>query len=160
MPQKEKDVEVSSTYSTSDPNSAWGGGDMVMDIEVIMTKKFEMAMGSSDITSKKIELDKYLGEDREPMDTNFDILLWWKIQQCRYPILSKMARDILAIPVSTVASESAFSTGGRVLDSFHTSLTPRMVEALVCAQDWLRSSRKPIVIDDILLEIEKLEENG
>nr|KAJ0202299.1 hypothetical protein LSAT_V11C600329310 [Lactuca sativa] len=94
------------------------------------------------------------------MDTNFDILLWWKIQQCRYPILSKMARDILTIPVSTVASESAFSTGGRVLDSFRTSLTPRMVEALVCAQDWLRSSRKPIVIDDILLEIEKLEENG
>lgn len=133
---------------------------MVMDIEVIMTKKFEMAMGSSDITSKKTELDKYLGEEREPMDTNFDILLWWKIQQCRYPILSKMARDILTIPVSTVASESAFSTGGRVLDSFRTSLTPRMVEALVCAQDWLRSSRKPIVIDDILLEIEKLEENG
>lgn len=76
---------------------------MVMDIEVIMTKKIEMAMGSSDITSKKIELDKYLGEEREPMDTNFDILLWWKIQQCRYPILSKMAQDILAIPVSTVA---------------------------------------------------------
>ncbi|CAH1430957.1 unnamed protein product [Lactuca virosa] len=159
MPQKEKDVEVSSTYSPSDPNSAWGD-DMVMDIEVIMTKKFKMAMGSSDTTSKKTKLDKYLGEEREPMDTKFRHIVVVEIQQCIYPILSKMARDILAIPISTVASESAFSTGGRVLDSFRTSLTPRMVEALICAQDWLRSSRKPIVMDDILLEIEKLEENG
>ncbi|KAK1407656.1 hypothetical protein QVD17_39277 [Tagetes erecta] len=55
----------------------------------------------------------------------------------KYPVLAKMARDIFSIPVSTVASESAFSTGGRVLDSFQTSLTPKMVEALVCAQDWL-----------------------
>jgi hypothetical protein len=40
--------------------------------------------------------------------------------------------------VTAVASESAFSTGGRVLDDFRTSLTPFMLEALVCTQDWLR----------------------
>ena len=94
------------------------------------------------------------------MDPNFDILKWWKVNQCRYTVLAKMARDILAIPVSTVASESAFSTGGRVLDCFRTALTPRMVEALVCAQDWLRASHSSISIDDTLLEIEKMEAEG
>ncbi|KAL0376138.1 UNVERIFIED_CONTAM: putative AC transposase [Sesamum calycinum] len=56
----------------------------------------------------------------------------------RFPILSKIARDILAVPVSTVASESAFSTGGRVLDAFRSSLSPKIVQALICAQDWLQ----------------------
>jgi len=36
---------------------------------------------------------------------------FWK-KDFKYPILRMIARDILAIPVSTVASESAFSMGG------------------------------------------------
>jgi hypothetical protein len=47
---------------------------------------------------------------------------------------------VLAIPVTTIASESAFSTGGRVLDPFKNSLALKTVEALVCTQNWLRSS--------------------
>ncbi|CAH9113124.1 unnamed protein product [Cuscuta europaea] len=42
------------------------------------------------------------------------------------------------VKVSTVASESAFSTGGRVIDAFRSSLTPKSVEALICMQNWLR----------------------
>ncbi|KAL0434809.1 UNVERIFIED_CONTAM: putative AC transposase [Sesamum radiatum] len=42
------------------------------------------------------------------------------------------------MPISTVASESAFSTGGRIIDDFRASLTPKMAQALICCQDWLR----------------------
>nr|XP_009601850.1 zinc finger BED domain-containing protein RICESLEEPER 2-like [Nicotiana tomentosiformis] len=48
---------------------------------------------------------------------------------------TQMARDVLAVPVSSVASECAFSTGRRLLDSFRSSLTPKLVQALVCLQD-------------------------
>jgi hypothetical protein len=67
-----------------------------------------------------------------------------------------MAQDILAIPISTVASESVFSTSGRILDDFRTFLTPFMLEALVCTQDWLRRST-PIDIQENIEELAIIE---
>jgi len=50
-----------------------------------------------------------------------------------------MARDVLAAPASTVASESAFSTSGRIVSDYRSRLTSKIVQALVCLQDWLRA---------------------
>ncbi|WVZ63553.1 hypothetical protein U9M48_013176 [Paspalum notatum var. saurae] len=59
-------------------------------------------------------------------------------EQCtKYPILSTMARDFLAIPLSTVSSEAAFSCSGRMLGDHRSSLALEMLKALVCAKDWL-----------------------
>ncbi|KAL0381045.1 UNVERIFIED_CONTAM: putative AC transposase [Sesamum angustifolium] len=69
-----------------------------------------------------------------------------------------MARDILAVPISTVASEAAFSTGGSVLDAFRSSLSPKIVQAIICAQDWIRKDSKPISIEEDLSEIEMFEQ--
>ena len=54
-----------------------------------------------------------------------------------------MARDFLAIPLSTVSSESTFSCGGRILGDHRSSLIPQMLEALVCAKDWLFKAKVP-----------------
>ncbi|KAJ3708949.1 hypothetical protein LUZ61_012654 [Rhynchospora tenuis] len=90
----------------------------------------------------KSELDEYLGTDLDQasMDEEFDILTWWKVHVPKYPVLSRLARDILAVPISTVASESAFSTSGRVLTPIRSSLSDESIEALLCTQDWLRTS--------------------
>lgn len=91
------------------------------------------------------DLERYLTEENvNPLTPNFDILVWWKENSIRFKVLSMIARDVLAIPVSTVASESAFSTGGRILDQFRSSLDPKTVEALVCTQNWLRSTHEGI----------------
>jgi hypothetical protein len=97
-----------------------------------------LKMNNCGVTSSKSELEKYLSEENEEQSNKFDILGWWKINSTRFPVLSRLARDVLAVPISTVASESAFSTGGRILDDFRSSLTPFMVEALICTQDWLK----------------------
>jgi hypothetical protein len=89
---------------------------------------------------QKSELEKYLDEANMDGDEKFDVLLWWKKNCLRFPVLSIMARDVFATPVSTVASESAFSTGGRVLDTFRSCLNPEMAEALICTQNWLMPS--------------------
>jgi hypothetical protein len=69
------------------------------------------------------ELSRYLTENCEKITDDFDLLLWWRCNSSKYPILSKLAKDILAVPVSTVASESTFNTGGRIIDSFRISLS-------------------------------------
>ena len=82
-------------------------------------------------------LDSYLDNDvlSDMRYKPFDILVWWKSNIIVYPILLRMARDILAISISTVLSESAFSTGGRVVDQYWSSLSLSTVEILVCTQD-------------------------
>ncbi|KAL7196135.1 hypothetical protein ACSBR1_036202 [Camellia fascicularis] len=56
------------------------------------------------------ELDFYLEENVLPRNPNFDVLSWWKTNGVKFPTLQKIVWDILAIPVSTVTSESSFST--------------------------------------------------
>ncbi|KAH1231983.1 Zinc finger BED domain-containing protein RICESLEEPER 3 [Glycine max] len=88
----------------------------------------------------KSELDHYLEEDVLPRAVDFDILMWWKFNGVKYPTLHAIAKDILAIPVSIVASESAFSTGGQVLSPHCSRLQWTTLEALMCARSWLWSA--------------------
>nr|KAJ0211862.1 hypothetical protein LSAT_V11C400212290 [Lactuca sativa] len=83
------------------------------------------------------ELDNYLKEKLLPKDMELDLLAWWKTNGIKYPTLQRIAKDILAIPVSTVASESAFSTSGRLVSPHRSRLHPKTLEALMCAQSWL-----------------------
>jgi len=76
----------------------------------------------------------------EASTNEFDILLWWRVNAPKYPILTEIAHDILTIPISTIASESAFSNGRYILDPFRSSLSLLTVEALICTQDWLKSN--------------------
>ena len=52
-------------------------------------------------------------------------------------LLYKIVRNILAILVTTVALESAFSTSGRLLSPHRSRLHPKTIEALMCAWSWL-----------------------
>jgi len=47
-----------------------------------------------------------------PRTMDFDILAWGESNGPKYPTLKHIVRDILAIPVSTVALKSSFSTSG------------------------------------------------
>jgi hypothetical protein len=123
-------------------------------LKEVVAKRMKLGAGSSSNT--KSELEKYLAGDTEEADMKIYLLVWWKACKQRFPFLSRMAHDVLAIPISTVASESAFSTSGRILDDFHSSLTPFMLEALICTQDWLRWS-VPIDIEENLEELILLE---
>ena len=133
--------EYRNMYATSeettqviDANQSKGGAGGMLKEKIAK----RMKLSNCSTSTNKSELEKYLAEETKDTEKKMDILGWWKVNSNRFPVLSHMARDVLAIPITTVASESAFSTGGRILDDFRTSLTPFMLEALVCTQDWLR----------------------
>ncbi|CAJ2634711.1 unnamed protein product [Trifolium pratense] len=85
----------------------------------------------------KSELDQYLEESLLPRVPEFDVLSWWKLNKLKYPTLSKMARDILSVPVSSVPADSIFDDKNKEMDQYRSSLRPEVVEALVCAKDWM-----------------------
>ncbi|CAN1782312.1 Zinc finger BED domain-containing protein DAYSLEEPER [Linum perenne] len=96
--------------------------------------------------SGKSELQQYLEDPRYPRNelvngvsqpVVLDVLEWWKEYEFRYPRLSRMARDILAIPITSVASESSFSLGGRVLSKWRTCILSDTLEALMTTRNWL-----------------------
>ncbi|KAK2373872.1 zinc finger BED domain-containing protein DAYSLEEPER [Trifolium repens] len=63
-------------------------------------------------SSVKYELDHYLKVAVIKKTSDFDILNLWKVNGVVYPTLQAIATHVLVIPVSTVASELAFSTSG------------------------------------------------
>jgi len=63
------------------------------------------------------ELSTYLDSDIVNMfDDDFNILHWWHEHKLSYLVLSSLARDVMTVPVSTISSESAFSTTGRIIE--------------------------------------------
>ncbi|CAO2209831.1 unnamed protein product [Urochloa humidicola] len=86
------------------------------------------------------ELNQYLEGERIPENVPFDILKWWKDNASTYPTLARMAQDILAIPVSGISAESAFDKTDERVNLFSRKLGPEEVEALICTQDWIKSS--------------------
>ena len=73
---------------------------------------------------------------------SFDLVQWWRARALTWPILTRLAMDIFSIPVSTVSSEQAFSTTGRILEERRNALQRDIVEALVCIKDWDRADQR------------------
>ncbi|CAA7404311.1 unnamed protein product [Spirodela intermedia] len=113
--------------------AALSSGDGLLDFDMYISATAVGHQGKS-------ELDQYLEEALVPRVEGFEILEWWKLNELKYPTLAKMARDVLAIPMSIVPMGSVFGAGGgsRLLDDYRSSLRPETVEALFCARDWLQ----------------------
>ncbi|XVF88330.1 hypothetical protein PTKIN_Ptkin19aG0041300 [Pterospermum kingtungense] len=104
---------------------------------------FDVYIMETTSNQMKSELDQYLEESLLPRVQEFDVLGWWKLNKMKYPTLSKMARDILSIPVSAAVSDSVFDITCKKLDEYRSSLRPETVEALICAKDWLHYGSEP-----------------
>ncbi|KAF1874153.1 hypothetical protein Lal_00041598 [Lupinus albus] len=91
------------------------------------------------------------------MTPDFDILNWWKTNGIMYPTLQAIAKELLAIPISTVASESAFSTSCRMLSPHRSRLNWTTLDALMCARRNMNSSLKEEYVT-VLNEIDSDDE--
>ena len=90
----------------------------------------EEAGASVSNESRLQELDTYLAEPlikfgRESCYT------WWATNKNRFPLLSKIARQYICAPPTTVASERLFSGAGDVYDDKRNRLAPDNAEMLL-----------------------------
>ncbi|CAI9282992.1 unnamed protein product [Lactuca saligna] len=120
-------------------------------------------MLSKDDGFEKTELDDYLAKNLLPNEEGFDILMWWKCNGSKFPILQKIARDVLVIPISTIASKSTFSMSGNKVTKQRSHLNSETVETLVCSQSWLReeiqgkNQAEPKVFDQMVAYDDDIE---
>ena len=112
-------------------------------ISSILTKKQKCRMSTpSSVPSSSYSMVREFFSYNYELDDDFSILTWWKNHENQFPILAKIARDILVVPASTIAFESAFSAGRRVLDEKRSSLAPDVVKICVCKKDWDQTQKR------------------
>lgn len=87
----------------------------------------------------KDELDKYLTEHLADKTDWKGPLDWWKAHQKQYPILSKMAADILSIPGMSAEVERLFSSAKLMLPPARNSLMMDGIEASECISNWKKN---------------------
>jgi hypothetical protein len=92
-------------------------------------------LASKNVTLCCSEIEQYCTEAVEAPCEKFDILMWCRVNKSKFLVLAEIARDVLAIPLTSIAFELAFSTEGRIIDPFRSSLAPKTMEALICCQN-------------------------
>lgn len=84
------------------------------------------------------ELDTYFNEPVLDNGPNFDVLEYWRVHSTRFPNLSRMARDYLAVPGTSTPSERSFSAGRQLITDFRCSLKAETVSACMLLKDWFK----------------------
>ncbi|XP_078174789.1 BED zinc finger and hAT dimerization domain-containing protein isoform X3 [Carex rostrata] len=109
----------------------------------------------SNISLTKDELSQYLTEPPAAMTT--DALDWWRANSARFPRLSIMARDLLAVQGTSVEPDELFTSRGEDLHKRRYCLPFVNVRPVLCVSSWIQSGYKfrlgPTEIDfDSLVE--------
>jgi hypothetical protein len=109
-------------------------GPMLMDSDLAK----EMALYG--ITQQAGELEEYTHEGSTLITckTEPPELMYWRSQAERWPNLANMARDYLAIPVTSTPAEWCFSQAKYVLPPERNALLPASVQRLVILDSWLK----------------------
>ena len=71
-------------------------------------------------------------------DHDADPFSWWKAHDKRFPALAKLARDLLPVQASSVASESTFSGAGTLIRDNRSSLGDDTIRANMRLRSWQR----------------------
>ncbi|GJT89186.1 zinc finger BED domain-containing protein RICESLEEPER 2-like protein [Tanacetum coccineum] len=155
--------ELVNEYQSKTSQSAYGVQDNIgssstslieVDENLSAWEKHILSQNSVPQSAVKMEFEHYLDEGLEPRSQDFDILLWWMLRADKYLVLQAIARDILAIPASTVASESAFSASGRLISPHQSRLHPNTIKALMCKP--FTSDNHESIFDDYDTDVEEI----
>ncbi len=79
--------------------------------------------------------------------TSFNILEWWQMHRFSYPLLWKVARDVLPVQASSVPCERVFSSSKHTTGQQRNTLQPGIVEKLQIMKFGLKQDRLNFTVD-------------
>ncbi|SJL11861.1 uncharacterized protein ARMOST_15272 [Armillaria ostoyae] len=68
-----------------------------------------------------------------------DPLAWWKLHESKFPIITTMARDFLAIPGTSVSVERLFSTSRQLCTEVRSSLKADTIMKAMLTKAWIKA---------------------
>jgi hAT family C-terminal dimerisation region len=80
------------------------------------------------------EYAKWMKQQLIKRDT--DILRYWASKEYEFPIIARIAKDHLAIPATSAASECVFSVGSDIITKKRNRLGAGNTRRLLCLRDW------------------------
>ena len=104
--------------------------DLVLD-EVDSADELFVPQGRVDADN---EWTKWMKE--APVPRNTKILSYWRGKQYEFPTIARMAKDHLAIPASSAASECVFSGGSDLITKKRNQLGGENTRKLLYMRDW------------------------
>ncbi|CAN0891510.1 Putative AC transposase [Linum grandiflorum] len=119
-----------------DEDRGGGGGVNMSFAEEIARKRRRANLGNATVD----ELSQYLSEPPAGIPT--DVLEWWKANGSRYPRLSAMARDFLAVQATSVAPEELFCRRGEEIDKQRFCMPHESTQAVLCVKSWTQKGIK------------------
>ncbi|OMO96075.1 putative Zinc finger, BED-type [Corchorus capsularis] len=122
---------MTSGYSAQDIED---GGSVSFAEEIARKKRRASMSNATD------ELTQYLSES--PAPTKTDVLEWWKVNSTRYPRLSAMARDFLAVQATSVKPEELFCSKGDEIDKQRFCMPHDSTQAILCIKSWTQGGLK------------------
>lgn len=136
-------------YSTQD--STEDGGAFSFAEEIIRKRRRVSMSTAAD------ELTQYLAEPPAPIST--DALEWWRGHSSRYPRLSLMARDFLAIQGTSLDPEELFTSKGESIHKQQYCLPLSSMQATMCIKSWMQSGYQ-FSFQSTIIDFERLVESA
>ncbi|KAL6281535.1 hypothetical protein ACE6H2_018416 [Prunus campanulata] len=130
-------------YSTShfpSMTSGYSAQELEEGCNVSFAEEIARKKRRANMSSATDELTQYLSEPPAPIAT--DVLEWWKVNSMRYPRLSLMARDFLAVQAVSVAPEELFCGKGDEIYKQRFCMPHDSTQALLCIRSWLQGGMK------------------
>ncbi|MCL7048250.1 hypothetical protein MKW94_014839 [Papaver nudicaule] len=133
------------------PQDSEDGGSVSFAEEIARKRRRVNMTASTD------ELSQYLSEPPSPFTT--DVLDWWKGNSSRYPRLSVMARDFLAVQPTSVSPDDLFCGKGDETDKQRYCLPHASTQPVLSIKAWIENGFK-FKYRSTEVEFEKLMVSG
>jgi len=88
----------------------------------------------------------------------FDVLAWWSQNEAIYPNLARVARDILAVPISQVGVERVFNIARDVLGDRRHKLSSQVIRQIMILKDSIACQQSQELDDAPFDEVDDLLE--